>query len=382
MNLHHPYQIDGRGRTRTADEAVWIRGLVEQVLLTAPGKGEVATVVLGVNDASVDLAAVDVMHVVPLLVAFVFGVESTTVWLGLVILLAAWLLVFDLARRNLRKPGLTGYIAACLFSGYIWLGVGGLLALGYGAVSAGPIYDAILHAIFLGFTFGMIFGHAPIIFPAVLGRPLPYRPSFYLHLVLLQITLVLRIAGDLINGELIERQIVIERPHDIVTICVGESKPCLPPIHVTFRVRVPCHVKPMSSPALAVAGRFQQLIDEVTAAEPTTIVVDTFQLKFLAEAWSFMGEHDKALEASRKTMEMIPLENDHIYGAMMAQTYTFVLARAGKRDEALERLARSLDTPRGRTRWELTLDPRWDFFRDDERFNELIRPRNLETSGL
>jgi hypothetical protein len=118
---------------------------------------------------------------------------------GGMILLAAWLLVFDLARRNLRKPGLTGYIAACLFSGYLWLGVGGMLALSNGAVSAGPIYDAILHAIFLGFVFGMIFGHAPIIFPAVLGRPLPYRPSFYLHLGLLQITLLMRIGGDLFN---------------------------------------------------------------------------------------------------------------------------------------------------------------------------------------
>jgi hypothetical protein len=121
------------------------------------------------------------------------------------ILLAGWLLVFDLARRNIRKPGLTGYIAACLFSGYVWLGVGGILALGYGAVSAGPIYDAILHTIFLGFTFGMIFGHAPIIFPAVLGRPLPYRPAFYLHLILLQITLLLRITGDLINSPLLRQ---------------------------------------------------------------------------------------------------------------------------------------------------------------------------------
>jgi hypothetical protein len=113
------------------------------------------------------------------------------------VLLATWLLRFDLARRNLRKPGLSGYIAASLFSGYIWLGGGGFLALSYGAVAAGPVYDAILHAIFLGFVFGMIFGHAPIIFPAVLGRALPYRPSFYLHLALLQITLLLRVAGDL-----------------------------------------------------------------------------------------------------------------------------------------------------------------------------------------
>ena len=33
-----PYQFDGRGRTREADEAVWIRGLIEQVLFTAPGE--------------------------------------------------------------------------------------------------------------------------------------------------------------------------------------------------------------------------------------------------------------------------------------------------------------------------------------------------------
>jgi hypothetical protein len=113
------------------------------------------------------------------------------------LLIALWLLRYDLARYNIGKEGLTGYIAACLFSGYLWLIVAGLLAMWYGAVSAGPIYDAILHTIFLGFVFGMIFGHAPIIFPAVLGRPLPYRPSFYLHLILLQVTLILRLAGDL-----------------------------------------------------------------------------------------------------------------------------------------------------------------------------------------
>jgi phage baseplate assembly protein W len=37
-NLFYPFQIDGRGCTRQADEEVWIRGLVEQVLFTAPGE--------------------------------------------------------------------------------------------------------------------------------------------------------------------------------------------------------------------------------------------------------------------------------------------------------------------------------------------------------
>ncbi len=36
--LHHPYQIDGRGRSAEADEATYIRGLIEQVLFTSPGE--------------------------------------------------------------------------------------------------------------------------------------------------------------------------------------------------------------------------------------------------------------------------------------------------------------------------------------------------------
>ena len=38
MNLRFPYQFDGRGRTAEADDDAWVRGLVEQVLFTAPGE--------------------------------------------------------------------------------------------------------------------------------------------------------------------------------------------------------------------------------------------------------------------------------------------------------------------------------------------------------
>ncbi|MEN8175231.1 MAG: GPW/gp25 family protein [Pseudomonadota bacterium] len=38
VRVHFPYQFDGRGRTREADETTWIRGLIEQVLFTAPGE--------------------------------------------------------------------------------------------------------------------------------------------------------------------------------------------------------------------------------------------------------------------------------------------------------------------------------------------------------
>jgi hypothetical protein len=112
--------------------------------------------------------------------------------------LAAWLLVFDIARRNLRhRFPLTRFIAACLFSGYFWLGISGLLNLLYGAQAAGPIYDALLHTLFVGFVISMIFGHAPIILPALTRINVPFRPAMYLPLILLHASLVLRIAGDL-----------------------------------------------------------------------------------------------------------------------------------------------------------------------------------------
>jgi hypothetical protein len=112
--------------------------------------------------------------------------------------LGVWLLRFDLARRTVRQTGLTRYIALCLLPGYAWLVFAGAAWLIWAErFSAGPWYDAMLHAITLGFIFSMIFGHAPLILPAVTGRPLPYQPYFYSHVVLLHAALVLRVAGDL-----------------------------------------------------------------------------------------------------------------------------------------------------------------------------------------
>jgi hypothetical protein len=112
--------------------------------------------------------------------------------------LALWLLRFDIARRRIKAGGLARYIAIALIVGYVWLGVGGLIVLIQGSLWAGPVYDALLHAIFLGFVFSMIFGHAPIIFPAVLGLPIRYSGIFYSHLILLHATLIVRVAGDLL----------------------------------------------------------------------------------------------------------------------------------------------------------------------------------------
>ncbi len=128
------------------------------------------------------------------LVAFDSGVRLAGVGL---IALGAWLLRYDIARRTIRQKRLTRFIAACLLPGYVWLVVGGLFWLAYGGqYVAGPVYDALLHTLFLGFVFSMIFGHAPVIVPAVLGVQVPYTPIFYLHLGLLHLSLLLRVVGD------------------------------------------------------------------------------------------------------------------------------------------------------------------------------------------
>jgi hypothetical protein len=113
------------------------------------------------------------------------------------IALAAWLARFDVARWTVKQTGLPRFAAISLLAGYAWMAVGGIIGLIYGFVPAGPIYDAFLHTVFLGFVFSMIFAHAPIIFPAILNLPIRYSPVFYSHLLFLHLSLVLRIAGDL-----------------------------------------------------------------------------------------------------------------------------------------------------------------------------------------
>lgn len=128
------------------------------------------------------------------------------------VLMASWLLHYDVARRRMSAGGLPRFVGAALLTGYLWLAIAGLLLLtqgldpapraltlpGLGAVVAFAYpYDATLHALLLGFVFSMIFAHAPIVLPAVTGTRLPWRNRFWMHLVLLHGSLALRVAADL-----------------------------------------------------------------------------------------------------------------------------------------------------------------------------------------
>jgi hypothetical protein len=127
------------------------------------------------------------------------GVVAALLWpraglplLGLTLLaLTTWLATYDIARRTVRATGAPRFAAGAMLLGYGWLGVaGGVWLLAANDTQRG--YDAVVHAVFLGFTMSMIIAHAPTILPAVLRRPLPFHPAMWAPLALLHAGLVVR----------------------------------------------------------------------------------------------------------------------------------------------------------------------------------------------
>lgn len=109
----------------------------------------------------------------------------------------AWLVRHDIALRTIRFSGQARFSAACLLSGYVWLGVAGLLLLVAPPGTSAFTYDAAIHAITIGFVLSMIFGHAPIILPAVTGARIRYSAAAYAPLAVLHGSVLLRVAADL-----------------------------------------------------------------------------------------------------------------------------------------------------------------------------------------
>ncbi len=158
------------------------------IILTVAGERlELSRLLAPTRPALVAFATLVAIAIAGPLVAFVDGPLGARIsglaWLGL----AAWLLRWDLARKSLRRPGAPRFLAWAVMSGHVWLALAGVFALAWGAPQAGPAWDAILHALFVGFAFSMIFGHAPIIFPAILRLRIRFTPRFWIHLVLLHV---------------------------------------------------------------------------------------------------------------------------------------------------------------------------------------------------
>ena len=172
----------------------WLVGFI--VLTIAGERLELARLAMGAGAGT---------RLVLLSTAVVVAVVGSLLWprvatplLGVALLvLVGWLAVHDVARRTVRATGLVRFMAASMLAGYAWLAVAGTVWLVSGPVAEGTGYDAVVHAVFLGFTMAMIMAHAPVILPAVLRRPMGYHPALLVPAVLLHGSLVLRLwVGD------------------------------------------------------------------------------------------------------------------------------------------------------------------------------------------
>ncbi|MDO5698584.1 MAG: hypothetical protein Q4G51_11500 [Dermatophilus congolensis] len=164
---------------------------------------------------------------VPMLGRFLFGL--------LLLVLVAWLVRYDVARRMVRSGGLPRFSAAAMLTGYTWLAIAGLTwyaaalapvfapvlpeAIGWLAPASShtalaadlpggnprvPLsevaYEVALHSAFVGFALSMVIAHASVILPAVLKRPLPYRRIAWVPLVFLHAALALRLGAAAVDG--------------------------------------------------------------------------------------------------------------------------------------------------------------------------------------
>jgi len=126
------------------------------------------------------------------------------------------------------------------------------------------------------------------------------------------------------------------------------------------------------------ASAFARLTD-LDRTRPAPLVAQ--ELDTLAQLMALQGEKMLSIATAEESTQIVSLQNDDVDGRWHLLTLSRVLAQAGERDRALAILEQIIGKASGPRRWELYLDPRWDFFRDDERFNDLIRPNNLEPSG-
>jgi hypothetical protein len=134
------------------------------------------------------------------------GISAVSVeWGGVLyglslLLLALWLVTFDIARRTVRADGLSRYMAVCLLTGYVWLAVAGVAWAG--TALGLPLRDVALHAMGLGFIFSMIMGHGPVILPAIARVKLQFGAFFYVPLLALHLSLAFRLGWGAVEPQI------------------------------------------------------------------------------------------------------------------------------------------------------------------------------------
>jgi len=110
------------------------------------------------------------------------------------------------------------------------------------------------------------------------------------------------------------------------------------------------------------------LIDEALAQEPDNYLLHGSS----GITHAALGDHDRAIEAGRRAMELLPVSEDARYGLVcevdMARIYTML----GESDLALDQLDRLLTVPSWVSVPWIEMNPLWEALRDHPRYSEIL----------
>jgi hypothetical protein len=85
-----------------------------------------------------------------------------------------------------------------------------------------------------------------------------------------------------------------------------------------------------------------------------------------------LGRSDEAIREGRRAVELLPLNQDSINGALAMSYLAVIYSWTGQKDLALEQLKRTVGIPSDITYGQLRLHPFWDSLRGDPRFEQLV----------
>jgi len=126
--------------------------------------------------------------------------------IGLLVVAAIMASYYSIERETFRKLSsaaqpIQRYVVAHTRVAYMWGVVGSILmGLDLVGVPLGHIYDASIHSFAIGFVGTMFLAHGPIIFPTVTARRLDPLRLNKIPLILLTLSTILRVLGDLVAG--------------------------------------------------------------------------------------------------------------------------------------------------------------------------------------
>ena len=85
-----------------------------------------------------------------------------------------------------------------------------------------------------------------------------------------------------------------------------------------------------------------------------------------------LGRKEEAIGEALHAVELMPMAKDSIAGHQVVIDLALVYAWTGERHRALEQLEKVATIPVGTTYGDLLLNPCWDDFRGDPRFDKIV----------